>query len=254
MGERSSYRPGTFCWTDLGTADPAAAIRFYSGLFGWEPHEIGGSDGYTLMRLAGADVCGIHGLMPEGAPTLPAWTSWVSVDDAAAVLERAGALGAAIVRPPADMSGRGRSGVLADPQGAVVGVWQPGGFAGAAVVNQVGTMVLNQLNTSDPSAAARFYAELFGWGIDRVTEDPAPYWGIMNGDRLNGGMMALEPPAPPHWLVYFTSEDIDGSDALIVDMGGAIVAPPMEIPGGRILVGRDPWYAFFALFEGRVDP
>ena len=115
-------------------------------------------------------------------------------------------------------------------------------------------MVLNQLNTPDPAAAAEFYGALFGWEVTRVAEDPAPYWGISNRGRLNGGMMTLEPPAGAHWLVYFTSEDLDGADALIVDGGGAVVVPPMAVPGGRILVARDPGYAFFAVLEGRVDP
>lgn len=253
MAERTEYAPGTFCWADLATTDTLGAVAFYSGLFGWEPHEVPDSDGYTLMRMEGADVCAIHAA-PPGTRALPAWRSWVSVEDAAATAARAAELGGAVVREVADVTGLGRSAVLADPQGAVVGVWQPGAFAGAALVNEVGAMVLNQLNTHDPEAAGVFYADLFGWEVSMVVAEPAPYWGVTNGGRLNGGVMRLEPPAPPHWLVYFTSEDLDGSDALIVDMGGAVVVPPMDVPGGRVLVAHDPGYAFFALLEGRVDP
>ena len=36
MGERDSYAPGTFCWADLSTPDPARAGKFYSDLFGWK--------------------------------------------------------------------------------------------------------------------------------------------------------------------------------------------------------------------------
>lgn len=252
VGERTSYAPGVFCWTDLGATDPAAAVAFYSGLFGWEPAEMPGG-GYTVMRLDGADVCGIHG-RDAASEGLPAWTSWVSVDDADATVARALGLGARTVRDTQDVPGMGRSAAIVDPQGAVVGLWQPGGFIGAAVVNDPGAMVLNQLNTPDPAAAAEFYDALFGWETTRVADGPAPYWGISNQGRLNGGMMTLAPPAGAHWLVYFTSEDLDGSDALIVDGGGAVVVPPMAVPGGRILVARDPGYAFFAVLEGRVDP
>jgi predicted enzyme related to lactoylglutathione lyase len=253
MGERTSYAPGTFCWADLGADDPALALGFYSNVFGWEPVAVAGAGGYTLMRLDGADVCGVYERHAD-SPGLPAWTSWVAVGDADAVVARALELGARTVRDTLDVPGMGRSGVIIDPQGAVLGLWEAGGFIGADLVNEPGAMVLNQLNTRDPVAAAEFLAALFGWQVALAAEDPAPYWGIANKGRLNGGMMTLEPPAGAHWLVYFTSEDLDGSDALIVEGGGAVVVPPMDVPGGRILVARDPGYAFFALFEGTVDP
>lgn len=253
VGERTSYAPGVFCWTDLGTTDAAGAVAFYSGLFGWEPVEMPGGGGYTLMRLGGADVCGVYGL-PEGARTMPAWTSYVAVEDAAATVTAAVALGAGVARDTVDVMELGRSAAVTDPQGALLGLWEAGSFIGAGRVNDVGTMVLNQLNTSDPDAAAAFYSELLGWEVTQVQTQPAPYWGITAGGHLNGGMMGLAPPAPPNWLVYFTSEDLDGSDALIVDLGGAVVVPPMAIQDGRILVARDPQYGFFALYEGEVDP
>ena len=43
--------------------------------------EMPGGGGYTLMRLDGADVCGLYGL-PADVRTMPSWTSWVSVEDA----------------------------------------------------------------------------------------------------------------------------------------------------------------------------
>lgn len=253
VGERTSYAPGTFCWTDLGTPDPEGAIAFYSGLFGWESFLEPGPTGYMRMRTGGRDVCGIYGV-PRGPGVVPAWTSWVSVEDADASVARALELGGGLVRDTLDVGALGRSGAVTDPQGAVVGLWEPREFLGAGVVNEIGAMVLNQLNTHDPAAAAEFYAALLGWEIDQVQSEPAPYWGITNQGWLNGGIMGLAPPAPPNWLVYFTSEDVDGSDALIVELGGAVVVPPMEIPGGRILVARDPQFAFFALYEGEVDP
>ncbi len=255
VGERTSYEPGTFCWTDLAARDAAEASGFYSGLFGWESEEIPGSGGYLLMRRDGAVVCGIHAMGAGAAPgVLPSWTSYVSVEDAAATAARVAGLGGRVVREPVAVEGLGSSAIVADPQGARFGLWQPDGFIGAQRVNDVGAMVLNQLNTPDPMAAAAFYIGLFPWEISQVAPDPAPYWGITNRGSLNGGMMRQPPPAPPNWLVYFTSEDLDGSDALIVNMGGEAVVPPMDIQSGRIMVARDPWYAFFALFEGAVDP
>ena len=36
MQEVPDYKPGTFCWVELGTSDGAAAKDFYTQLFGWE--------------------------------------------------------------------------------------------------------------------------------------------------------------------------------------------------------------------------
>jgi uncharacterized protein len=60
--------------------------------------------------------------------------------------------------------------------------------------------------------------------------------------------------APPHWLAYFTTADIDAAAERIPELGGGLTVPPMEIPSGRIVVASDPQGALFALFEGEVDP
>jgi predicted enzyme related to lactoylglutathione lyase len=57
MGDRSSYTPGTFCWTDLATSDPERARRFYAELFGWQPEDtpVPGGGAYTMLRREGPD-------------------------------------------------------------------------------------------------------------------------------------------------------------------------------------------------------
>jgi len=32
----TTHAPGTFCWPELSTPDPAAAKQFYTALFGWQ--------------------------------------------------------------------------------------------------------------------------------------------------------------------------------------------------------------------------
>lgn len=256
MGERTRYEPGTFCWADLSTPDTAGAKAFYGRLFGWEAVDVpGGPDAiYTMLRLDGRDVCAMSERGPDQGP--PAWLSYVSVADVADAAERARRTGATVLAEPFDVMDAGRMALLADPTGAVFALWEPKDMIGAGLVNDPGCLCLNQLNTSDPEAATRFYTEVFGWRIESVGTDDQPYWGIYNGDALNGGMMPLPPGtgAPSHWLVYFTTEDLDGSASLIGEMGGAVVVPPMAIGAGRIAVAQDAQGATFALFEGPVDP
>jgi len=114
--------------------------------------------------------------------------------------------------------------------------------------------VLNQLNTPDPAAAEEFYTRLFGWTVFQAATEP-PYWGIRNGDALNGGMATLDTEGPgAHWLTYFTTEDLDMAARVIANAGGAVVVGATPIESGRILVATDPQGAAFGLFEGVVDP
>jgi predicted enzyme related to lactoylglutathione lyase len=252
VGLRDRYDTGTFCWADLAAADPGAARAFYVGLFGWEAEDtpLGDTGVYTTFSLDGHDVCALYA--GDGPP---AWLSYVSVQDAAAVTARARDAGATVVRDASDASVAARMAVLEDPTGAVFGLWAPRPYIGAQLVNVPGAMCLNQLNTSGPERAARFYTDVFGWRIESVGSPEQPYWGIFNGPNLNGGMMPLPPGSggAPHWLVYFATADADVSAARIGELGGRVLVPPMAVPGGRITVALDPQGAVFALVEGRFD-
>jgi len=194
---------------------------------------------------------------PTESRSAPARPAHVDFDlRVAFAAERAGQLGATVVAGPFDAMQAGRMAVLLDPQGAAFAVWQPREHIGAALVNEAGALSLNQLNTSDPEAAQTFYSDLFGWSYELTGIGEASYWGINNGESLNGGMMPLTsgPPPPPHWLAYFTAADLGASTARIEELGGRVLVPITPIAVGRIAVAQDPQGASFALFEGPVDP
>jgi predicted enzyme related to lactoylglutathione lyase len=257
MGERTSYPAGTFSWADLATTDSEGAKAFYGGVFGWELEEMPVPEGppYVMARIDGKSVAALY---ERGAdvPGPPAWLSYVTVDDADATAARAGELGATTISEPFDVVDAGRMAVLQDPTGAMFAVWQARTSIGAELVNDPGAMTMNQHNTGDPAAAQAFYEGLFGWGFETVAEGDQPFWSIYNGGRLNGGMMPLPTGGgvPPHWLVYFTTLDLDGSVARVTEGGGRVVVEPMSVPSGRFAVTSDPHSAVFGLFEGEVDP
>jgi uncharacterized protein len=256
VGERTEYTPGTFSWVELLTSDAAAAKDFYADLFGWTYDDLPLPDGgtYTMVLNDGKRVAGLHQPSEENAGP-PAWLSYVTVEDADAAAERANELGATTLAGPFDVMDAGRMAVLQDSQGAVFAVWQPRASIGAELVNDPGSLTMNQLNAADVDTARGFYSSLFGWRLETVAEAP-PFWGIYNGDALNGGLMELPPNggAPPHWLAYFTTADIDAAAGRIPELGGNVLVSVMSIPSGRILVASDPQGAVFALFEGDVDP
>lgn len=55
MDKRECYEPGTCCWVDLATTDPARAKAFYGELFGWKAEDIAAEEAgaYTMLCLDG---------------------------------------------------------------------------------------------------------------------------------------------------------------------------------------------------------
>ena len=254
MGERDGYEHGTFSWTDLSTPDAQGSKRFYGALFGWdfEDNPIPDDGVYVMARIGGRAAAAMF----ETTDRHPAWASYVTVDDLDGTTAAARDLGANVFAEPFDVMDVGRMSTIQDPTGAVFCLWEPKTSIGAEIVNGPGALSLNQLNTSDPGAAERFYGDLLGWRFDSVGDSDNPYWGIFRGDSLNGGMMPLPAgaPMPSHWLVYFGSDDVDASAERISSAGGTLMVEPMDVPpSGRILVAQDPQGAIFALFAGRFD-
>lgn len=259
MAERTTYTPGTFSWTDLTTPDQDGAKAFYTQLFGWEVDDrpVGEEMVYSMMTIGGKPVAAISPQPQQqremGVP--PFWNSYVTVTDVDQVAARAGELGATVHAPPFDVMDAGRMAVIADPQGAFFELWQPNQHIGANLVNGHGLLSWNELHTTDLEGATSFYTTLFGWTTSDMDMGGASYRVIGVGDHGNGGLTDMMPPsAPPHWLVYFGTDDLEGSVAKIGELGGTIAQPPMDIgEGNRIAVGQDPQGGYFALYAGRFD-
>lgn len=245
MGERTTYVPGTFCWTDLVTSDPDAAGSFYADVLGWELEDIAGTD-VALARIGGRAVASIGPLPNAEAPSH--FNCYVSVDSAAATADRALELGGEVVRDAHDVGAMGRLAVLADPAGAALSVWEPGQMAGAEVVNVPGSLTWNDLATTDIDGAEAFYGALFGWSFEGASDDP-PYNVIhAPGGRPNGGMMAAAEGQAPLWVAYFAVADIAAAVAAAEQAGGAVITGPTDAPAGTVAVLTDPQGAGFCLF------
>ena len=254
MGERTSYTAGTFCWADLMAADQDAAKRFYTGLFGWDYQDfpIPGGGNYSLALVDGKPVAAITPLPGQGMP--PHWNCYVSVDDAGAVADRAQELGATVVLAAGDVGESGRLAMIQDPQGAILGLWQPGQHFGAGLVNGPGLLSWNDLLSPDVEASTAFYRDLFGWDITAIPGAEGQYWSISNGGKLNGGLMPLPPGGHPAWNLYFGVEDAEATLQQATELGGATVMGPMPVPSGRFAILRDPQNAVFSIVDGQFDP
>jgi uncharacterized protein len=262
MGTRTSHAAGTFSWVDLQTTDVDAAKAFYSSIFGWDYDDLPIDDSggtYSMAKVQGDHVCAIGGI-PPGAEVPPHWNSYVTVASADETLARVRELGGTVIEDAFDVMTAGRMGLLTDPTGAPLCVWEPGDNIGAGRVNDVGCLTWNELATNDPAAAAKFLGDAFGWTFDEQDMgDGDPYRTILNGERMNGGIRRqseMEASVPPSWIPYFTVEDADATAAKVEQEGGHVLAPPMTVPTPaepRIAILADPQGAPFAVFAGPVE-
>lgn len=257
MAKRTSHAPGTFSWADLATTDPDGAKAFYAGLFGWQLEDLPAGEGmtYTMASLGGDRVAALA----RGREGIPAhWNSYVTVASADDAASRAEGLGAQVLFPPFDVMGAGRMATVQDPVGAIFQVWEPRDSIGAERVNEPGCLTWNDLSTTDPEAAERFYTGLFGWAFEKTPGD-FEYWVVKSGGRSNGGMRRqdqkdeVEAGIPPNWMPYFAVESADDTVSQVGELGGSVIVPPSPVPTGRLAVFSDPQGGVFAVFEGEFD-
>jgi uncharacterized protein len=273
MPERDGYIPGVPCWVDTSQPDPEAAVDFYRGLFGWEFEDVMPPDAegtYFIARLRGGDVAAV-GSIPEGAPPLALWNTYVAVDSADDAASKVRDAGGAVMMEPFDVMDAGRMAVFADPEGAAFFVWQAKQMQGAQVVNEPGSLNFNGLATRDVAGAKSFYSSVFGWttldlggGVEMWTlPGYGDYLERDNPDLRKmvaeaGGPPGFEdvvasinpltddqPDTPPHWSVTFAVDDADATAAKASELGGKVVVPPMDAPWVRMTVIQDPQGATF---------
>jgi uncharacterized protein len=263
MSERDGYQPGVPCWVDTWRADPEATVAFYTELFGWEAEDTmppGSPRRYFMCRRRGRDVAAVGSPLPEGAPPVPVWGTYVWVESADDAAARAVDAGGSVVVEPFDSLDAGRMAVLADPAGAVFGVWQPAAHRGAQLVNEPGAWAMSILNTRDPEGAKAFYGAVFGWETDTfdMGEGEMSLWrvpGYVGGEpgqpvsREVVGVMApmASDGSAPHWSVNFWVDDADAAADNAARLGGSVVVPPHDIPGFREAVLADPQGAVFSV-------
>lgn len=278
MAERDRYIPGVPCWVDTTQPDPEAAVDFYSRLFGWEFENVmppGVPASYYMARLRGGDVTAISS-PPDAGSRSASWNTYVWVDSADETAAKAAAAGGTVLAEPFDVFDAGRSAVIADRDGAVFSLWQPGSHRGARIVNEPGSVNFNGLNTRDVAGAKEFYGAVFGWktlalgdeelwtlpaygdhlAIDRPTiRQEMAEMGVAGFEDVVAALVPLaaeQPELPPHWSVTFSVEDADAFAETAFQLGATVVVPPFDAPWVRMTVITDPQGA--TLIGSRFTP
>jgi predicted enzyme related to lactoylglutathione lyase len=247
---------GRFVWHELHTNDRPKAAKFYTQLTGCESKDVpmGPGEPYTLLVRDGKDFAGItKSKAPPSVP--PHWIPYLGVEDVDAFAAKAVELGARSLNPPMDIPGSGRFAVLADPQGAVFALYKDAKntYPEEPAVPPAGSFCWEELMTSDPEAAAKFYVDLFGYKVDSMDMGPMGTYRILKrGDKQTAGIMKMPEMVPrAHWLAYIATKDVDASTRTAKELGATILVQPQDIPKvGRFSVLDDPTGAGIALFTG----
>jgi predicted enzyme related to lactoylglutathione lyase len=253
--------PGDFIWYELMTTDADGAKAFYDAVVGWSFGE--GAEEYQGYRMINTPDGGFAGgVMPltsemQQHGARPTWLGYLNVsdvDDKVASIEAAG--GRALMGPM-DIPNVGRIAMAADPQGAPFYVMKPIPTEGredepSTVFSPTdqGRCAWNELSTSDPVAARRFYGEQFGWTTDNFMPmgEHGEYRFIDHQGLTLGAIAGSMPGQPSHWRFYFRVPSVGEAKSTVEAKGGKIAMGPMEVPGGdHIVIGFDPQGAEFAL-------
>ncbi len=238
MEEGSERQVTVPVWHDHISLDPAGAQDFYGAVLAWNLERSETDSEYTMISAGGRR----HGGFVRAAEGPAYWLVYVWVDGLEDALRRIGAAGGSVHTSATAIAGVGRYAIAADPAGGIFALWENGG--GPAPSQEA--FAWDEVYAPEPQAAARFYADVFGWRTEPFNE---VYTLLKSEEASVGGLMALPEGMRSGWLTYLTTDDVDDAAARAGGRGAGTILAPTDIPNvGRVAVLVDPLGALFGLF------
>ena len=109
--------------------------------------------------------------------------------------------------------------VIADPAGAVTGIWQAGSSPGFTVIHEHATPSFIAIDVRDYHTEIAFYRQVFGWHPLEEEVDGHHYAGYIDLDSnrpiagIGDEVESLAPGQSPQWSVFWQTDDLDASVA-----------------------------------------
>lgn len=243
-----SFPPGTPIWVDLQSSDQPAAVAFYRAFFGWDaPDATAETGGYSIATLRGIPVTAI-GPLPAGVER-SVWTLYFAVADIDASAAAATAGGGAVLLPPGDLAPGVRLAIVADPAGAVFGLWQREQDS-PWLRDEPGAVDWLELVEHGVEGSFAFYVSVLGVSVSEMRVGDAPYGLFDVGTTSVAGATEAPEGTTAHWFVYFTVAELDEALERFAALGGTVLEQPTAAPGvGRWAIVADPQGGGFALLE-----
>jgi predicted enzyme related to lactoylglutathione lyase len=100
-----------------------------------------------------------------------------------------------------------------------------------------------EISTGNVKGSSHFYKELFGWNFEGMhtpmPDNPDFHYYMANLGNNTAGVAFAEADAPgikPGTVIpYITTDDVEASLNKAVELGGKLMMPKMEIPGGGFI-------------------
>jgi predicted enzyme related to lactoylglutathione lyase len=211
---------------EVGAADDQPLMAFYGELFGWRPRGLSGG-GYTMIDTRGGG--GINGGIGKSQTGEPWSAFYVETDDPQATLDKADSLGGTTVMPVTDFGGAVTIAMFNDPDGLLVGLVRapagpPHGYGPAPSAGSGEQVDWFEVLGSDAARTQQFYADLFGWTVDR---SGIPGYAVVDtgtGRGIQGGIGGGE---ESRWaIVYAGVADVDRTLRRVEKLGGSRIWAP----------------------------
>jgi uncharacterized protein len=250
----STPAPGSPCWLELATDQPAEAMAFYQRILDWDFEQYDDSAGepYYVATVDGDPVAAIR---PVAEP-LSDWTVYLATEDLVAAVRQSELLGGRTVEAAHGVPKVGWKALIEAPAGALFGACQlaPDWSFTAGEPN---TLVWAEFITHRAPEADEYFGELFGFMGQQFgdgADDDYMVWYA--GEDSVIGRVAMMPgtpeDVPARWIAHFrTPLDVDFDEALVLahEAGARLRFRPYTSQIGKVAMLSDPTGARFALID-----
>jgi hypothetical protein len=172
---------------------------------------------------------------PEG------WLTYLATTDIDDTVERIRSAYGICLTDPSERPGA-RTSIVSDAAGAVFGLWQQAGLAGAELRGEPGTLAWPDLLTDDVATATAFYGSVFGWSL--TDEFGSGEWLTPAHDSVAGLVLGR---FGARWQPAFQVEDAVELIGRCARLGGRVTSGPVEMGLGSYVEIVDPLGAPFAV-------
>jgi predicted enzyme related to lactoylglutathione lyase len=251
IAAQAPLEAGAFVWYDLMTTKLAASREFYGKLLGWSFKDtVRNGRPYVIASAGGRPIAGLIEIdaKPDAGPQ---WVSFFLVNDVAAATKEAESAGGKVLVPPTNV-GSGEAAVIADSQGAPVGIGHVTLKVPTVAEAKNGQFFWTDYMATDGEAAVRFYQRVAGYTADTPTAlGKGQHILLRNGARPRAGLFILPEEVKnvrSHWLPHVRVDDPAALAARATSLGGRVMlAPSANVRNNTLAIVADPAGAPIAL-------
>ena len=235
-------------WVEVAATDTAAALKFYTELFGWTEQSIGDENfEYHILTNGDKTIGGLSGKMNEYQPSQ--WLTYLETNDIEKAIADVAANGGTTYMPATPMPG-GLFTVASDPAGAPLGIVQSEGTFDSD--GEENGLVWFELEVKDKfKETVDFYKNVFAWEPETGYDAPemtyltvAPWIGIYTGPDFPAYFKGQS-----QWSVTFKVSDVEAMAEKAKALGATVEHVMKDTPYGDFAMLRDPEGAFFVVMK-----